>query len=185
MACCRRREQVGDHREGESHQLNRMSFRQRTRVLALAAATASIGGGCAAPREAAHVVETVPHPGLVERIYVRPSRPVVGDSLRATAVLLNRGAASQEVGLDCMPSTFTESLPIARPPAPPPDTSVLSAVRCMGVTILELAPGDSIVLLTAAWGPLLAPGRFGIDASLGYGPRQMAVTSVQVEIRPR
>lgn len=165
--------------------MNRMSFRHHTRVLALAAATASIASGCAAPREAALVVETVPHPGLVERIYVRPSRPVVGDSLRASAVLLNRGAASQQVALDCMPSTFTESLPIARPPAPPPDTSVLSNVRCLGVSIRDLAPGDSIVLLTAAWGPLLAPGRFPIYASLTYGPRKLAAMSVQVEIRRR
>jgi hypothetical protein len=49
----------------------------------------------------------------------------------------------------------------------------------------ELAPGDSMVLATAAWGPLLAPGRFPIFAIHTHSPRRSAYTRVDVEIRPR
>jgi hypothetical protein len=165
--------------------MKRMSFRHRTHVLAMAAATAACVSSCAGPRGAALVSETAPRPGLVQRIYMQPSRPVVGDSLRVTAVLVNRGAAPQEVTVDCMPSTFSERLPVARPPAPAPDTSGLSGVRCLAILIHQLAPGDSIILATAAWGPLLEPGRFPIYAVHGHSPRRSGYTQVVVVIHRR
>jgi hypothetical protein len=132
---------------------------------------------CAAPAGAQDPVDTVilasgtvAGTSLERLVIARPARPVVGDTLHLSAVLVNRGDTHQTIDASCMSSSFLERLPVDRPALPPPDTSIRSGSP--GIFHWLAAPGDSLVLARGRWGPLLEEGELVIGVDLCYGPRE-------------